>query len=84
MIFRVKNASFRFSTVLLELVEKEELPFYARVRRLTAKELKLRKRKADKEAQEADEMAKEMGLGGVSYYTIARPATNVLLLPVGI
>ncbi len=48
----------RFADLLLDLVEKEELPFFKKFRKLTAKQVKLRKRKAGKEVEEAEEMAK--------------------------
>ncbi len=41
----------------MDMVEKEELPYLTNFRKLSAKQLKIRKRKADEEAKEAEEMA---------------------------
>ena len=53
----------RFSDIIMGWVEKEEVPFFKAFRKLNAKEAKARKRKADKEAKEADELAQELGVG---------------------
>ena len=56
----------RFNDIIMGWVEKEEVPFFKAFRKLNAKEAKIRKRKADKEAKEADELAQELGIGKVN------------------
>lgn len=48
----------RYADLLLSWAEKDQVPMLPKFRRFTTKELKLRKRKAGKEAKEAEEMAK--------------------------
>jgi DnaJ family protein C protein 9 len=52
----------RFTDVILDWIEKEEVPYFKAFRKLTAKEAKQRKKKADKEAAEAEKLAKELGV----------------------
>jgi DnaJ family protein C protein 9 len=52
----------RFTGLILGWIEKEEVPYLKAFRKLTAKETKKRQRKANKEAAEAEELAKELGM----------------------
>ncbi len=52
----------RFHDIISQMVKSGEVPTKIKFKALTAKQLKLRKRKTEKEAEEAKEMAKEIGL----------------------